>query len=137
MFLAQKKFRSECCIGCSWLRRNSEVSVVQDVPGAEETSEVSVVQDVRGSEKNSEVSVLQDVLGKKKKGKPKRAHIAHEEDWDSKALEEWECNLMRKSIQKRRLRKLSRLKRAGVYWVKRSPTKETIGTRNKKKRQHN
>ena len=41
-----------------------------------------------------------------------------------------------KSIHKRRLRKLSRLKREGVYWVKRSPTQETVGTRNKKQRQN-
>ncbi len=33
---------------------------------------------------------------KKKKGNSKRAHTAHEEDWESKAFGEWECNLMRR-----------------------------------------
>ena len=40
-----------------------------------------------------------------------------------------EAGLQRKekSIQKRRLRKLSRIKRAGSSWGKRSPTPETLG----------
>ena len=38
-----------------------------------------------------------------------------------------------KSIQKRRLRKLSRIKRAGTSWVKRSPTQETLGNKRQNK----
>ena len=49
-----------------------------------------------------------------------------------------EAGLQRKakSIQKRRLRKSSRIKRAGASWVKRSPTQETLGTSSKKQRQN-
>ncbi len=32
---------------------------------------------------------------KKFKGKPEREHTAHEEDGDSKSLEEWKCNVER------------------------------------------
>ena len=38
-----------------------------------------------------------------------------------------------KSIQKRRLRKLRRIKRAGASWVKRSPTLETLGNKKQNK----
>jgi len=41
-----------------------------------------------------------------------------------------------KAIQKRRLRKISRLKRAGEYWIEGSLTQENSDTRNKKQRQH-
>ena len=47
-----------------------------------------------------------------------------------------EAGLQRKekSIQERRLRKISRIKRAGASWVKRSPTQEISGMRNKKQK---
>ena len=47
-----------------------------------------------------------------------------------------EAGLQRKekSIQERRLRKISRIKRAGASWVKRPPTQEISGMRNKKQK---
>ena len=72
-------------------------------------------------------------------GTPHVANVlAHAHREASKGAEGWAIGLQRKekAIQKRRLRKLSRIKRAGEYWEKRSPTQETSGASNNKER-HN
>lgn len=72
-------------------------------------------------------------------GTPHVANVlAHAHREASRGPEGWATGLQRKekAIQKRRLRKLSRIKRAGKYWEKRSPTQETSGASNNKER-HN
>ena len=70
-------------------------------------------------------------------GTPHVANVlAHAHREASRGAEGWATGLQRKekAIQKRRLRKLSRIKRAGEYWEKRSPTQETSGASNNKER---
>ena len=72
-------------------------------------------------------------------GTPHVANVlAHAQREATRGAEGWAAGLQRKekAIQKRRLRKLSRIKRAGEYWGKRSPTQETSGASNNKER-HN
>jgi hypothetical protein len=64
--------------------------------------------------------------------------LAHAPREATRGAEGWAAGLQRKekAIQKRRLRKLSRFKRAGEYWKKGSPTQETSGASNNTKERH-
>ena len=71
-------------------------------------------------------------------GTPHVANLAHARREATRGAQGWAAGLQRKekAIQKRRLRKLSRIKRAGEYWEKRSPTQETSGASNNKERRN-